>query len=63
MGQGGQARGESMWGREVTGWKRAIQGFRSTDAEANKPAEINHAVDLLFEVQVGISSKLMEIQA
>lgn len=48
---------------QVTGWKRAIQGFRSTYAEADKPAEINHAVDLLFEVQVGISSKLIEIQA
>ena len=44
-------------------WKRAIQGFRNTYAEADKPAEIHHAVDLLFEVQVGISSKLIEIQA
>ena len=62
MGQGGQARGESMRGAGDR-WKRAIQGFRNTYAEADKPAEIHHAVDLLFEVQVGISSKLIEIQA
>ena len=39
-----------------------FKSFRSIYTEANKPAKINQAVDLLFEVQVGISSKLIEIQ-
>lgn len=61
MRQGGQARGDSMRGGERVD-NVVFKGFRSMYTEANKPAKINHAVDLLFEVQVGISSKLIEIQ-
>lgn len=61
MGQGGQARGDSMGGDERVD-NVVFKSFRSMYTEANKPAKINQAVDLLFEVQVGISSKLIEIQ-
>ena len=53
---------ENQCGGQVTGGNVL---FKASGVRMQKPTsqQIHHAVDLLFEVQVGISRKLIEIQA